>query len=72
MRVVLGLAAAVCVTTVLLAQGRVNPTDPQPTCDMCPGTYIPLAELNAYTKKAMAVWMSRWASMTEAVRVKGP
>ena len=20
---------------------RVNPTDPQPTCTMCPGTYIP-------------------------------
>jgi mannose-6-phosphate isomerase-like protein (cupin superfamily) len=33
---------------------RVNPTDPQPTCHMCPGTYIPLSELQAYTKKAIA------------------
>jgi mannose-6-phosphate isomerase-like protein (cupin superfamily) len=33
---------------------RINPTDPQPTCTMCPGTYIPAAELEAYTKKALA------------------
>jgi mannose-6-phosphate isomerase-like protein (cupin superfamily) len=54
MRIALGFMAAACVTTVLLAQGRVNPTDPQPTCNMCPGTNIPLSELGAYTKKAMA------------------
>jgi mannose-6-phosphate isomerase-like protein (cupin superfamily) len=36
------------------AQAQVNPTDPQPTCTMCPGTYIPLAELESYTKKAIA------------------
>src|SRR6266850_3254883 len=50
----LGLAAATCVAVVLYAQGRINPTDPQPTCNMCPGTYIPLSELQAYTKKALA------------------
>jgi mannose-6-phosphate isomerase-like protein (cupin superfamily) len=50
----LGLAAASCVAAVLYAQGRINPTDPQPTCNMCPGTYIPLSELQAYTKKAVA------------------
>src|ERR1019366_4372733 len=33
---------------------RINPTDPQPTCTMCPGTYIPAAELDGYTKKAVA------------------
>src|ERR1043165_4261822 len=33
---------------------KVNPTDPQPTCHMCPGTYIPVSELEAYTKKALA------------------
>jgi mannose-6-phosphate isomerase-like protein (cupin superfamily) len=33
---------------------RVNPTDPQPTCIMCPGTYIPAAELERYTQKAIA------------------
>jgi mannose-6-phosphate isomerase-like protein (cupin superfamily) len=33
---------------------KINPTDPQPTSTMCPGTYIPVAELEAYTKKAVA------------------
>jgi hypothetical protein len=26
---------------------KINPTDPQPTCAMCPGTYIPLTELES-------------------------
>ena len=38
---------------VLVAQGKINPTDPQPTCNMCPGYYIPASELNAYTQKAI-------------------
>src|SRR5438876_3199345 len=50
----LGLAAAACVAAVLMAQGKINPTDPQPTCNMCPGTLVPLSELEAYTKKAVA------------------
>ena len=33
---------------------RINPTDPQPTCTMCPGTYIPVAELEGYARKALA------------------
>ena len=37
----------------MAAQARINPTDPQPTCNMCPGTYIPREELEAYTKKAI-------------------
>jgi mannose-6-phosphate isomerase-like protein (cupin superfamily) len=51
---VLGLVVATGVMSVLFAQGKINPTDPQPTCSMCPGTYIPAAELEAYTKKAIA------------------
>jgi mannose-6-phosphate isomerase-like protein (cupin superfamily) len=35
-------------------QVRINPTDPQPTCAMCPGTYIPAAELEGYAQKALA------------------
>src|SRR5579864_1424857 len=35
-------------------QVRINPTDPQPTCTMCPGSYIPAAELESYTRKAIA------------------
>jgi mannose-6-phosphate isomerase-like protein (cupin superfamily) len=38
----------------MMAQAKINPTDPQPTCAMCPGTVIPAAELEAYTKKAIA------------------
>src|SRR3954467_6561197 len=45
--------AAMFFAASLMAQGKINPTDPQPTCNMCPGTYIPLAELEAYTQKAL-------------------
>jgi len=48
------LGATACVAVGMAAQARINPTDPQPTCSMCPGTLIPLAELEAYTKKAIA------------------
>ena len=41
----LGLAAAACVMAALMAQQRND--NPQPTCKMCPGTYIPVAELQA-------------------------
>ena len=57
-RTLSGLAAAVCLAAgpLALAQEtvRINPTDPQPTCTMCPGTYIPAAELERYTQKAIA------------------
>ena len=33
---------------------RINPTDPQPTCTMCPGTYIPSSEIDSYAQKALA------------------
>jgi mannose-6-phosphate isomerase-like protein (cupin superfamily) len=46
----LGFAAAICLVTPVAAQGN----DPQPSCKMCPGTYVPLEELQAYTKKAIA------------------
>src|SRR6185503_16875247 len=49
----LGLLVASGVMTVLIAQTKINPTDPQPTCNMCPATYIPAAELEAYTAKAI-------------------
>jgi mannose-6-phosphate isomerase-like protein (cupin superfamily) len=51
---VLGLVVATGVMTGLVAQQtKINPTDPQPTCNMCPATYIPAEELQAYTKKAI-------------------
>ena len=53
-RISIGLAGALClVVAARAAQQRINPTDPQPTCNMCPGHYIPLSELQAYTKKAI-------------------
>ena len=50
----IGFGGAALAITSLVAQAKINPTDPQPTCNMCPGTYIPLSELQAYTKKAVA------------------
>jgi mannose-6-phosphate isomerase-like protein (cupin superfamily) len=38
------------VITPALAQA----TDPQPSCNMCQGTYIPAEEIQAYSKKAVA------------------
>jgi mannose-6-phosphate isomerase-like protein (cupin superfamily) len=50
----LGLIVIAMAAISMAAQGKINPTDPQPTCNMCPGTYVPLAELDAYAKKAVA------------------
>ena len=52
-QILLGLAGVACCVAGLVAQAKINPTDPQPTCNMCPGYYIPLSELQAYTKKAI-------------------
>jgi mannose-6-phosphate isomerase-like protein (cupin superfamily) len=49
----IGAVAGAAVVVAVVAQTRINPTDPQPTCAMCPGYYIPLSELQAYTKKAV-------------------
>jgi mannose-6-phosphate isomerase-like protein (cupin superfamily) len=50
---VIMLGAVALLVGLVLAQARINPTDPQPTCAMCPGYYIPRSELQAYTKKAI-------------------
>jgi mannose-6-phosphate isomerase-like protein (cupin superfamily) len=52
-KILLGLTAVLITAAVMLAQVKINPTDPQPTCRMCPGTYIPASEMDAYTKKAI-------------------
>src|SRR5262245_20934272 len=49
-----GVAATMVMIAAAYAQTRINPTDPQPTCAMCPGYYIPVSELQAYTQKAVA------------------
>jgi mannose-6-phosphate isomerase-like protein (cupin superfamily) len=54
----LGLATAgtlfvVIPSAPIHAQQR-QQTDPQPTCNMCQGTYLPAQEIQAYLKKAVA------------------
>jgi len=46
--IVLTVIAAACAVAAVMAQG-----DPQPTCRMCPGTYIAKSEIEAYTQKAV-------------------
>ena len=48
-RIVFGLIGVVGVVGALAAQG-----DPQPSCKMCPGTYIAKSEVDAYIAKAVA------------------
>jgi mannose-6-phosphate isomerase-like protein (cupin superfamily) len=52
-RLLWGVALALLLGGGAQAQSKINPTDPQPTCPMCPGTYIPVTELDAYLKKAL-------------------
>ena len=47
--IAIGLVGVIGVVGALVAQG-----DPQPTCKMCPGTYIPKSEVEAYISKAVA------------------
>lgn len=49
--IMLALMASGCLVTAAAAQADNNP---QPSCKMCPGTYIPLNELQGYIKKAIA------------------
>jgi hypothetical protein len=42
------------VLAVTLALAALTAQDYQPTCFMCPGTYIPNAEIQAYAKRAIA------------------
>jgi mannose-6-phosphate isomerase-like protein (cupin superfamily) len=51
---VLGMTLALAMVGSVAAVMAQRQTDPQPTCRMCPGTYIPLSELQGYTRKAIA------------------
>ena len=48
-KIVIGFLAVACAGAAALAQG-----DPQPTCRMCPASYIANDEIQAYVKKAIA------------------
>jgi mannose-6-phosphate isomerase-like protein (cupin superfamily) len=48
-----GLVAGLDVAS-LNAQQQRQQTDPQPTCNMCQGSYLPAEEIQAYIKKALA------------------
>jgi mannose-6-phosphate isomerase-like protein (cupin superfamily) len=52
-----GLSRIAALAFLILAfetQAQINPTDPQPTCTMCAGTFVAVAELEAYTRKALS------------------
>ena len=49
--ILIGATGASVIVVAHMAQGN-NP-NPKPTCTMCPGTYIPLSELDAYRQKAV-------------------
>jgi mannose-6-phosphate isomerase-like protein (cupin superfamily) len=52
-RTLMGFAAVGCLIA-LPATSNAQGNDPQPSCKMCPGTYIPASEIEAYVKKAIA------------------
>src|SRR5207248_2379075 len=49
----LAFVAAGCLV-VNITSLEAQTDNPQPSCKMCPGTYIPLDEIQAYVKKAIA------------------
>lgn len=51
--ILLGLLASAAMALPALAQGN-NRSDPQPSCTMCQGAYLPAEEIAAYTQKALA------------------
>ena len=53
-RLMLGLSAAGLVAAMSVASFGAQQTDPQPTCKMCEGAYLSAAEIQEYTKKAIA------------------
>jgi mannose-6-phosphate isomerase-like protein (cupin superfamily) len=54
-RVMLGLAAVgLFAAGMSVSSFSAQQSDPQPTCRMCEGTYLPAAEIQEYWKKAMA------------------
>ena len=54
-RLIFGLtAAAFAATAISVTSYGAQQTDPQPTCKMCEGAYLSAAEIQEYTKKAIA------------------
>jgi mannose-6-phosphate isomerase-like protein (cupin superfamily) len=54
-RLIMGLAATgLLVAPMSLNSLSAQQTDPQPTCRMCEGTYLPATEIQEYIKKALA------------------
>ena len=53
-RLMLGVAAAAFFAAgVSVSSFSAQQTDPQPTCRMCEGVYLPAAEIQEYWKKLM-------------------
>ncbi len=54
LRAFAALAIPLPVPALMSAPALAQAPDPQPSCNMCQGTYIPSAEIQAYAKKAVA------------------
>ena len=50
-KIILGLAAGICLIAPALAQSAGN--NPDPSCKMCEGVYVPAEEIQAYRDKAV-------------------
>lgn len=48
------LLPGLAVFSLMAGPALAQSADPQPTCNMCEGVYVPAAEIAAYTKKAVA------------------
>ena len=53
-RLMVTLAAGFLVAPMSINSLSAQQTDPQPTCRMCEGTYLPATEIQDYLKKALA------------------
>ena len=53
-KTMLGIAVGCFVTLPAIHSLNAQGDNPKPTCHMCPGVYVPAAEIQAYVKKAIA------------------
>jgi mannose-6-phosphate isomerase-like protein (cupin superfamily) len=53
-KMMVGLAVAGCLVMASDVSLNAQGNDPKPTCNMCPGYYVPVSEIEAYVKKAIA------------------
>ena len=53
-KVLMGVVATITLAVVVLVALSAQEKEYRPTCNMCPGTYVPNTEIQAYVKRAIA------------------